>query len=179
VKLSASKSRGARHKCARCGREITVEEHTRSQQAFQRTFCDGCFDEVFLDRRNFDTKVELHKTITAKAGTLVQSDGERLICDWLLNHGIAYRYDERFRILSGHAIRPDFYLPELDIYIEYWGMETADYKIGMFKKRQLYQQEGKRLISLHPSDKPRLDAPLRAKLALFGYNLPSSGVGEQ
>jgi hypothetical protein len=93
-------------------------------------------------RRNFDTKVELNKTITAKAGTLVQSDGERRIADWLTVHGIAYRYDDRFRILSGHAVRPDFYLPELDIYIEYWGMETADYKIGMLKKQQLVSGGG-------------------------------------
>lgn len=162
----------ARHKCFRCGRETTAEEHTRSQQAFQRTFCDPCFDEVYLDRRNFDTKVELSKTITAKAGTLVQSDGERLIADWLAAHHIVYRYDERYRILSGHAIRPDFYLPELDVYIEYWGMDTADYKIGMLKKQQLYQQEGKRLISIHPPDKPRLDTILRNKLALFGYTIP-------
>ncbi len=165
----------ARHKCSRCGRETTAAEHTRSQQAFQRTFCDPCFDDVYLDRRNFETKVELHKTITAKAGTLVQSDGERLIADWLTAHHVAYRYDEKFRILSGHAIRPDFYLPELDIYLEYWGMDTADYKIGMLKKQQLYQQEGKRLISIYPADKPRLDALLRAKLALYGYTIsPSS-----
>lgn len=162
----------ARHKCFRCGREVTHEEHTCSQQAFQRTFCDACFDEVYLDRRNFDTKVELSKTITAKAGTLVQSDGERLIADWLTAHHIAYRYDERYRILNGHAIRPDFYLPELDVYLEYWGMDTADYKIGMLKKQQLYQQEGKRLISIYPPDKPRLDTILRQKLALFGYTIP-------
>lgn len=173
---------GARHKCVRCGREVTPEEHTRSRQAFDRTFCDACFDEVFLDRRNFDTKVELNKTITAKAGTLVQSDGERRIADWLAAHNIAYRYDERFRILSGHAVRPDFYLPEFDVYIEYWGMDTADYKIGMLKKQQLYQQEGKRLISIHPADKPRLDRVLRSKLALFGHHLTppgAPGVGEQ
>ena len=161
----------ARHKCFRCGREVPPEDHARSQQAFQRTFCDACFDEVYLERRNFDTKVELHKTIIAKAGTLVQSDGERLIADWLAAHHIAYRYDERFRILAGHAIRPDFYLPELDVYIEYWGMDTADYKIGMLKKQQLYQQEGKRLISLHPEDKPHLDTILRRKLAFFGYTI--------
>jgi hypothetical protein len=161
----------ARHKCLRCGLETTVEEHTRSQQAFQRTFCDSCFDEVYLDRRNFDTKVELSKTITAKAGTLVQSDGERLIADWLSIHHIAYRYDERYRILNGHAIRPDFYLLELDVYIEYWGMDTADYKIGMLKKQQLYQQEGKRLISIHPPDKPHLDTILHRELALFGYTI--------
>lgn len=162
----------ALHRCSRCHREVSPEEHTRSQQAFQRTFCDPCFDEVFLDRRNFDTKVELHKTIVARAGTLVQSDGERRIADWLTAHRIAFRYDERFRILSGHAVRPDFYLPELDVYIEYWGMDTADYKIGMLKKQQLYQQEGKRVISLYPSDKPRLDTVIRAKLALFGFTVP-------
>lgn len=164
------------HRCTRCHRPVSAEEHARSHQAFQRTFCDRCFDEVFLDRRNFDTKVELNKTIVARAGTLVQSDGERLIADWLTAHNLAYRYDERFRILSGHAVRPDFYLPELDLYIEYWGMDTADYKIGMLKKQQLYQQEGKRLISLHPADKPRLDSVLCAKLALFGHLIPS-GAG--
>lgn len=162
----------SRHKCFRCGRETTDEEHVRSQQAFQRTFCDSCFDEVYLDRRNFDTNVELNKTITAKAGTLVQSDGERLIADWLSAHHIAYRYDERYRILSGHAIRPDFYLPELDVYLEYWGMDTADYKIGMLKKQQLYQHEGKRLISIYPADKQKLDTILRHKLAFFGYTIP-------
>jgi hypothetical protein len=162
------------HRCARCRKEVTPDEHTRSQQAFQRTFCDRCFDEVYLDRRNFDTKVELNKTIIAKAGTLVQSDGERLIANWLTANHIAYRYDERYRILSGHAIRPDFYLPELDVYIEYWGMDTADYKIGMLKKQQLYQQEGKRLISIHPPDKPQLDTLLRRKLSFFGYHIPAS-----
>lgn len=172
----------ARHKCARCGRETTPEEHARSQQAFQRTFCDSCFDEIFLDRRNFDTKVELSKTITTKAGTLVQSDGEKRIAEWLAAHGISYRYDERYRILNGHAIRPDFYLPELDVYIEYWGMDTADYKIGMLKKQQLYQQESKRLISIHPPDKLRLDTVLRQKLAFFGYTIPPTsdrGIGKR
>lgn len=165
---------GEVHRCARCNAEVGLDEHTRSQQAFQRTFCDPCFDAVYLDRRNFDTKIELNKTIIAQAGTLVQSDGERLLADWFSRHCIAYRYDERYRILNGHAIRPDFYLPELDVYVEYWGMDTTDYKIGMLKKQQLYQQEGKRLISIHPADKPRMDTILRTKLAFFGYHIPLS-----
>lgn len=43
-------------------------------------------------------------------------------------------------------------------------METADYKIGMLKKQQLYQQQGKRLISLYPVDKPRIREMLMEKL---------------
>jgi len=163
------------HYCQRCAVQVTADEYARAKRAFQRVFCDKCFDEVYLDRRNFDTKVELNKSIRTNNGTLVQSDGERIIADWLAQQGFAFRYDERFRILEGYAIRPDFYLPELDVYIEYWGMDTADYKIGMLKKQQLYQQEGKRLISLYFSDKSQLGTLLAEKLACF-QRLP--GVGE-
>jgi len=111
--------------------------------------------------------VELQKNIRAKDGTWVQSAGERLICEALDVEGLRYRYDERFRILDGYAIRPDFYLPEFDLYIEYWGMDTADYKIGMLKKQQLYQQQGKKLISLYPDDKPRIRELINTKLGKF------------
>ncbi len=156
--------RQAVHCCQRCGVKLAHDEYVRSQKAFQRTFCNYCFDEVFLDRRNFETKVELQKNIRAKDGTWVQSDGERLICDVLDSEKVSYRYDERFRILDGYAIRPDFYLPEFDVYVEYWGMDTADYKIGMLKKQKLYQQQGKKLISLYPDDKPRIRDLLLKKL---------------
>jgi len=152
------------HCCKRCGVELEHDEYVLSQKAFQRPFCDHCFDEVFLDRRNFETKVELQKKIRTKDGTWVQSDGERRICEILNSGGIQYRYDERFRILDGYAIRPDFYLPEFNVYIEYWGMDTADYKIGMLKKQNLYQRQGKRLISLYPADMPRLREKLLGKL---------------
>lgn len=155
------------HCCQRCGVRLEHDEYTRSHKAFQRPFCNYCFDEVFLERRNFETKVELQKNIRAKDGTWVQSDGERLICEALDAEQIRYRYDERFRILDGYAIRPDFYLPEFDVYIEYWGMETADYKIGMFKKQHLYQQQGKKLISLYPDNKPHLRVALLEKLQKY------------
>jgi hypothetical protein len=155
------------HHCRRCGVQVSADEYARAQKAFQRIFCDKCFDEVFLDRRNFDTRVELNKIIRARDGTLVQSDGERIIADWLKGQGIAFRYDERFRILDGYAIRPDFYLPEFDVYLEYWGMDTTDYKIGMLKKQKLYQQAGKRLVSLHFQEKDRLREILAEKLRRF------------
>jgi hypothetical protein len=160
--------------CQRCGARVAEDEFTRAKRAFDRVFCDKCFDEVYLARRNFDTRVELNKTIRAADGTLVQSEGERLIAEFLRARQIAYRYDERIRIVEGSAIRPDFYLPEFDVYIEYWGMDTTDYKIGMLKKLKLYQQEGKRLISLHPEDKPHLTEVLAAKLGRYA-RLPGAG----
>ncbi len=154
------------HACSRCARKVAADEYARAQKAFQRTYCDRCFDEVFLKRRNWETQVELNKTIEAADGTVVQSDGERIIADELTAMGLVFRYDNRFRIIKGYAIRPDFYLPELDVYIEYWGMEdNLDYRIGMLEKLKLYQQAGKKLISLHAREKPRLRETLREKLS--------------
>ena len=153
--------------CQKCNKKVTAQEYARSQKTFQRTFCDKCFDEVYLKRRNFDTNVELNKNIKAKDGTLVQSAGELIITNFLASNSIACRYDERIRIIEGMSIRPDFYLPEFDVYIEYWGMDTIDYKIGMLKKQKLYQQEGKKLISLYYYDKDNLVEILKLKLSKY------------
>jgi hypothetical protein len=159
-------ARQAVHVCRRCGRRVAADEYARSQQAFQRTFCDACFDEVFLDRRNWETRVELNKTVQAADGAVVQSEGERIVAETLSAMGIAYRYDNRFRILKGYAIRPDFYLPEYDLYVEYWGMEgNLDYQIGMLEKKKLYQQAGKKLLSLYAREKDRLGVVLRERLS--------------
>lgn len=159
---------GGRHRCLRCGVIVSPEEYTRSIETFQRIFCDRCFDETFLTRRNFETQVEINKTIEARDGTLVQSKGERLIAEWLSAHSIAYRYDAKYRIIGEFQIRPDFYLPELDVYIEYWGMNTPQYKMSMYKKQTLYQQEGKRLVSIYPENLSELDKILKSKLRLYG-----------
>ena len=70
-------------------RSSSADEFGRSQQAFQRVFCDRCFDEVFLDRRNLEAQVEINKTIAAPDGTVVQSEGERRIAAWLTAHSRA------------------------------------------------------------------------------------------
>ncbi|HPN85196.1 MAG TPA: HEAT repeat domain-containing protein [Victivallales bacterium] len=159
--------KAATRKCSRCGATVGPDEYARSMKAFERTYCDHCFDETYLSRRNYDTEVELNKTIQAEDGTFVQSDGERIISEWLSKHQVKYRYDERIRIIEGYSVRPDFYLPEFDLYIEYWGMDTIDYKIGMLKKQKVYQMTGKRLVSLYAADKPKLGEILKEKLSKY------------
>jgi len=163
---SASRSE---HRCHKCHRPVAPDEHERAQQAFQRSYCDHCFDMVFLQRRNWETRVELNKTVQAADGTVVQSHGESLIAETLTSLGLDYRYDNRFRIIKGYAIRPDFYLPELDLYIEFWGMDTLDYRIGMLEKLKIYQHAGKRLVSLRPDDIPHMRGILANKLAAHGW----------
>jgi len=160
--------------CSRCGRETSEAERKISETQFQRIYCNACFDAVFIERRNFDMKVQNKKTILAADRTVVQSKGERRIADWLSERSIEYRYDDKFQIIQGYAVRPDFYLQQFDVYIEYWGLDTTDYRIGMLLKKKLYQQEGRRLISLYPDDLRRLDKKLSSALQTLGINTPAS-----
>ena len=100
-------------------------------------------------------------------GTAVQSNGEKRIADWLETRKIAYVYDERYRIARDTLIRPDFYLPEFDLYIEYWGMDTPEYNANHQKKLWLYQRAGKKLISISFRDLPDLEGVLSLKLSRY------------
>ena len=64
-------------------------------------------------------------------------------------------------------IRPDFYLPEFDLYIEYWGMDTPEYVRNMQMKRILYQRAAKKLISISWKDLDRVEAVLEEKLSRY------------
>ena len=120
----------------------------RGMELFGKPYCLHCLDERILESKNFEIVVNEAKAKRTEDGTAVQSQGERRIADYLSLKGVRYVYDERYRIAGDVRIRPDFYLPEFDLYIEYWGMDTPEYVENMKKKLFLYQRAGKKLISL-------------------------------
>lgn len=155
------------NRCRRCSRVVSDEEFIRSMDRFARPYCTHCFDELLLEGANFEATVEGAKEKMATDGTAVQSAGEKRIADWLSARKIAYVYDERFRVARDTLIRPDFYLPEFDLYIEYWGMDTPEYNANRQKKLWLYQRAGKKLVSISFLDLPNLEAVLSLKLSRY------------
>ena len=159
------KEAAGRHFCARCHRPVDSDEYIRALDVYGRPYCTHCLDERALEGVNFEATVEGAKRRITQDGTAVQSVGERRIADWLAARNIRYVYDERFRIARDTVLRPDFYLPEFDLYIEYWGMDTPEYNANMEKKRWFYQRAGKRLVSISHRDFASLEAVLDRKLA--------------
>lgn len=155
------------NRCRRCSRVVSDEEFIRSMDRFARPYCTHCFDELLLEGANFEATVEGAKERMATDGTAVQSVGEKRIADWLAARQIAYVYDERYRVARDTLIRPDFYLPEFDLYIEYWGMDTPEYNANRQKKLWLYQRAGKKLVSISFQDLPNLEAVLSLKLSRY------------
>ena len=155
------------HWCTRCRRIIGEEEFMKGMELFGKPYCQHCLDERVLESKNFELVVDDAKTRRTEDGTAVQSQGERRIADFLVQRRIAYVYDERYRMAGDVRIRPDFYLPEFDLYIEYWGMDTPEYVANMKKKLFLYQRAGKKLISLSFRDFNQLEALLEEKLSRY------------
>ena len=95
-------------------------------------------------------------------GELVKSLGECLIANYLFKLGIIYQYEEPYKHDTASTMygqyKPDFYLPELDLYIEYFGIDrkgnTApyidrdEYHAGIDWKRKLHSEKGTQLIEL-------------------------------
>jgi DNA helicase-4 len=112
------------------------------------------------------------RLLTAR-GETVKSRGEKMIADYLHVHNIKYEYEKPANDSSNKRIisRPDFYLPEYDIYVEYWGMvnteepgKRREYVKGMEWKMARYRESGLKVISIYPKDLGNLDSIFRAAL---------------
>jgi hypothetical protein len=60
-------------------------------------------------------------------GQSVRSKAERVIADYFTRHGIPYYYEATattndWFIFKSKISRPDFYLPQYNLYVEYWGL---------------------------------------------------------
>ncbi len=69
------------------------------------------------------------KSVTLR-GETVKSIGERRIADYFEKNKINYVYEQeargKFSFLSYKISSPNFYLPDYDVYVEYWGLVNAD-----------------------------------------------------
>lgn len=109
-------------------------------------------------------------------GEVVRSSSERRIANYLVLHGIKYKYEKTLRTfpIFGHKIsNPDFYLPTYKVYVEYWGFpDNRKYKEDMEWKLHQYEIHGVRVISLFYEDLKQIEKsfPLRFKEAM-GFDL--------
>lgn len=109
-------------------------------------------------------------------GEYVKSLEEVTIANFLFLNGVRYEYEKQYPYESDDLLRksyrPDFYLPDYDLYIEHFGInrenrlpwlspiEEQKYLEGMQWKRALHKQNGTRLLetySYYSSDGRLLD----------------------
>jgi hypothetical protein len=103
----------------------------------------------------------------------LKSEGERRIAETLDQYGIPFIYEARLQLkVRGvtKTFRPDFYLPDLDVYIEYYGRAgNEEYDRRTRKKQAAYSASGLAVISIYPWDLcQNWPTYLTRRLARFG-----------
>lgn len=113
-------------------------------------FCFGLIYWIILKIRKFNEKKYLpQRSTTFKCidGHLVKSKGELIIDNQLHHLGLDHEYENIIRI-RGKLLKYDWYLPEFDIYIEYWGYFGKEYMKRKVEKLDLYKKGKLKLISI-------------------------------
>ncbi|MDP2910626.1 MAG: hypothetical protein Q8N58_02485 [bacterium] len=98
------------------------------------------------------------RKVRTKSGVRVRSRAERSIAEMFDDLELAYHYEKPL-VLDGIRIKPDFYLPKENIYVEFWGLtHLPGYNRIKERKQNLYKKHGIRVISLYPRDLGNLKA---------------------
>lgn len=107
-------------------------------------------------------------TIRASDGHMVRSRGEAMIDAFFYEKRIVHAYERLVPVEQ--AMYCDFYLPDYDLYIEFWGMESnPKYSQRKEKKLEIYRQNGLKLLEVKDAHINNLDDYLVSQLVKFGY----------
>jgi DNA helicase-4 len=89
---------------------------------------------------------------------VVKSRGEQLIANWLFYNGVNYVYEAPYKHETAdpthRQYQPDFYLPDIDAYLEHWALDEkgepppdfSGYKDGMEWKKRVHVECGTKLL---------------------------------
>jgi len=110
--------------------EKLINEHVQ----YRRLIIEYFNQYYYVERNDFDFKslgdyyqYLNDNDIRSFKGDKVKSFAELYIANWLFSHGIEYQYEANYehdvKTLQRRQYRPDFFLPELNVYIEYYGLD--------------------------------------------------------
>lgn len=103
-------------------------------------------------------------------GHYVRSRAEMLIDNFLYYNKIVHAYEKKVNI--DEPMFCDFFIPNHNIYIEFWGLEENEkYKERKKRKQDLYAKYKFKLIELFDKDLDNLDEVLSAKLRVHNVHV--------
>lgn len=122
----------------------------------------------FRESSEEDFRLRYPANFRTDDGHFVRSKAELIIDNWLHRHRILHEYEKK---IPGEYMMCDFYLPDNDIYVEYWGGTEPHYEAHKKEKLATYGKKKLKLISLYDSDIEQLEHKLTQKLRAFGIRV--------
>ncbi|MFX1589044.1 MAG: hypothetical protein ACFFC1_12885 [Promethearchaeota archaeon] len=101
----------------------------------------------FIKKNKKSRKEDSTSKFKTLDGHIVRSKGELIIDNYLYILGFNHIYEKKIKILK-NQVKTDWYLPNYDIYIEYWGFHGKKYLKRKKEKIKLYKKAKLKLISI-------------------------------
>ncbi|MDR2090590.1 MAG: hypothetical protein LBP62_02935 [Clostridiales bacterium] len=147
----------------KCNPEIKVEK-TIIEKTEKRIYKPEQYTkQVIIKREDFsndDPRKKWEAAHQCDDGHYVRSYSEVIIDNWLYHNGYVHAYEKSVFLPKNpdENVLSDFYLPNNDIYIEFWGVKNNDYYANRKEyKISLYENNGFNLINLEEDDIKRLN----------------------
>lgn len=148
------------------------------QDAKDKHFCPSCYKKykdhsIIVRIENcketiIEEKYADGQRYTCKDGHVVRSKSEKDIDNYLFEHKIPHAYEKKFDVDGKDVIKPDFYLPTQDLYIEHWGYENSEkYNKEKEYKLKIYEEKGTTIICTYESDMEDIEFHLKRKLEQY------------
>jgi len=124
----------------------------------------------------WNESVKRYKIISPYKKNRFDSKAEEEIANYFKRKNIIYNHHPEIKVpkpfwiftipFVNIKIEPDFFLPEFDVFVEYWGMiNDPGYKEKSYdKKKKLYKDNALDVISLYPENLNNLDFVFTSKL---------------
>ena len=121
--------------------------------------------ERLTRQRQFEARLE------TRSGVLVRSTYEQRCADLLYKHGVEFRY-EPLMLLGGRQFRPDFYLPQHNVFLEICGYShMPHYRRRVEDKRRVYEQHGMPAVFVVYNGRGSLEKTITGELGKIGISL--------
>jgi len=104
-------------------------------------------------------------------GHKVRSLSELVIDNALSKYNIKHNYEDYISKKSDEPkFKYDFYLPDYDVYIEFFGFSGRNYFRNKKIKENFYKQKNLKLIVFEPKDLAEINKSLREKLIIKKFD---------
>lgn len=113
--------------------------------------------EILNNQELTDPRKKWPAKYRCKDGHYVRSRAELLIDNWLLEEKIVHIYEKQVLFKNGEKRLCDFYLPQYDTYIEFWGRNDEYYTERKKEKTNFYKEDNLKLISLEDKHLENID----------------------
>ena len=133
-----------------------IVRHKVKQIRENREYMSQRYTTLFND---LDFRKKWAANLRAEDGHYVRSRAELLIDNYLYHHGVLHAY-EKLIVLdreNDSTLLSDFYIPELDLHIEYYGKYDGEYIARKYAKDSIYKENEINYLPLGKKDLDNLD----------------------